>query len=98
MGLLNTCFSHIKVKYQCALSEFQFGAAISHIRHLLILPMQADENLRLELEEDVKEECTKLGPIDSVKVIDIVVVVVVIPPYLLKTSGSCRILCDAKSF
>jgi len=31
--------------------------------------MQADENLRLELEEDVKEECTKLGPVDSVKVI-----------------------------
>nr|AFK46628.1 unknown [Lotus japonicus] len=30
--------------------------------------MRADENLRLELEEDVKEECTKLGPIDSVKV------------------------------
>lgn len=31
--------------------------------------MQADENLRLELEEDIKEECTKLGPLDSVKVI-----------------------------
>lgn len=30
--------------------------------------MRADENLRLELEEDVKEEVTKLGPIDSVKV------------------------------
>lgn len=33
--------------------------------------MQADENLRSELEEDVKEECTKLGPVDSVKVIDL---------------------------
>ena len=33
--------------------------------------MQADENLRLELEEDVKEECMKLGPLDSVKVIDL---------------------------
>jgi len=33
--------------------------------------MQADENLRLELEEDVKEECTKLGPLDSVKVVDL---------------------------
>ncbi|ESW15964.1 hypothetical protein PHAVU_007G117900 [Phaseolus vulgaris] len=30
--------------------------------------MRADENLRLELEEDVKEECTKLGPVDSVKI------------------------------
>ncbi|XP_027365394.1 splicing factor U2AF-associated protein 2 isoform X2 [Abrus precatorius] len=30
--------------------------------------MRADENLRLELEEDVKEECVKLGPVDSVKV------------------------------
>lgn len=31
--------------------------------------MQADENLRSELEEDVKEECLKLGPVDSIKVI-----------------------------
>ncbi|KAK7278293.1 hypothetical protein RJT34_23319 [Clitoria ternatea] len=30
--------------------------------------MRADENLHLELEEDVKEECGKLGPVDSVKV------------------------------
>ncbi|KAG4919692.1 hypothetical protein JHK85_057973 [Glycine max] len=30
--------------------------------------MRADENLHLELEEDVKEECTKLGPVDSVKI------------------------------
>ncbi|KAF3455172.1 hypothetical protein FNV43_RR05620 [Rhamnella rubrinervis] len=30
--------------------------------------MRADENLRLELEADVKEECEKLGPVDSVKV------------------------------
>ncbi|GLT95574.1 hypothetical protein SLE2022_132480 [Rubroshorea leprosula] len=30
--------------------------------------MRADENLRSELEEDVKEECAKLGPVDSVKV------------------------------
>ncbi|CAI8603221.1 unnamed protein product [Vicia faba] len=30
--------------------------------------MRADENLRTELEEDVKEECTKLGPLDAVKV------------------------------
>ncbi|KAL1340059.1 hypothetical protein AAHE18_U090700 [Arachis hypogaea] len=30
--------------------------------------MRADENLRSELEEDVKDECTKLGPLDSVKV------------------------------
>ncbi|KAL2325267.1 hypothetical protein Fmac_024325 [Flemingia macrophylla] len=30
--------------------------------------MRADENLHLELEEDVKEECTKLGPLDSVKI------------------------------
>ncbi|WCJ40946.1 RNA binding (RRM/RBD/RNP motifs) family protein [Euphorbia peplus] len=30
--------------------------------------MRADENLRSELEEDVKEECVKLGPVDSVKV------------------------------
>lgn len=33
--------------------------------------MQADENLRLELEEDVREESIKLGPIDSVKVINL---------------------------
>lgn len=31
--------------------------------------MQADENLRSELEDDVKEECVKLGPVDAVKVI-----------------------------
>lgn len=30
--------------------------------------MRADLNLRDELEEDVREECSKLGPIDSVKV------------------------------
>lgn len=30
--------------------------------------MRADENLRSELQEDVKEECQKLGPVDSVKV------------------------------
>ncbi|KAF2292034.1 hypothetical protein GH714_000264 [Hevea brasiliensis] len=30
--------------------------------------MRADENLRSELELDVKEECVKLGPVDSVKV------------------------------
>ncbi|RDY05479.1 HIV Tat-specific factor 1-like protein, partial [Mucuna pruriens] len=30
--------------------------------------MRADENLHLELEEDVKEECAKLGPLDSVKI------------------------------
>ncbi|KAK8562221.1 hypothetical protein V6N13_148676 [Hibiscus sabdariffa] len=30
--------------------------------------MRADENLRSELEEDVKEECSKLGLVDSVKV------------------------------
>lgn len=30
--------------------------------------LQADENLRSELELDVKDECEKLGPVDSVKV------------------------------
>ncbi|KAK7293734.1 hypothetical protein RJT34_16607 [Clitoria ternatea] len=30
--------------------------------------LQANEHLYLELEEDVKEECGKLGPLDSVKV------------------------------
>ncbi|EXC24922.1 HIV Tat-specific factor 1-like protein [Morus notabilis] len=30
--------------------------------------MRADENLQLELGEDVQEECSKLGPVDSVKV------------------------------
>ncbi|CAN0859908.1 HIV Tat-specific factor 1 [Linum grandiflorum] len=30
--------------------------------------MRADENLCSELEEDIKEECSKLGPVDSVKV------------------------------
>ncbi|KAG6645284.1 splicing factor U2AF-associated protein 2 [Carya illinoinensis] len=30
--------------------------------------MRADENLRLELEADVEEECIKLGPVESVKV------------------------------
>ncbi|KAE8711175.1 RNA binding family protein isoform 2 [Hibiscus syriacus] len=29
---------------------------------------RADENLSSELEEDVKEECSKLGPLDSVKI------------------------------
>nr|XP_012569991.1 splicing factor U2AF-associated protein 2 isoform X3 [Cicer arietinum] len=39
------------------------------LRYMFTLAeMRADENLRLELEEDVKEECTKLGPIDAVKV------------------------------
>lgn len=37
----------------------------------ITLSTQADENLHLELEEDVKEECTKLGPLDSVKVVDL---------------------------
>ncbi|KAL8544651.1 hypothetical protein ACS0TY_005039 [Phlomoides rotata] len=30
--------------------------------------MRADENLRSELEEDVRDECGKLGPLDAVKV------------------------------
>ncbi|KAK6136238.1 hypothetical protein DH2020_030027 [Rehmannia glutinosa] len=30
--------------------------------------LRADENLRSELEEDVRDECGKLGPLDSVKV------------------------------
>lgn len=30
--------------------------------------MRADDNLRPELEEDIREECVKLGPVDSVKV------------------------------
>ncbi|CDP04154.1 unnamed protein product [Coffea canephora] len=30
--------------------------------------IRADENLRSELEEDVRDECTKLGPLESVKV------------------------------
>ncbi|XP_054823905.1 splicing factor U2AF-associated protein 2-like [Prosopis cineraria] len=30
--------------------------------------LRADENLRSELEEDVKGECVKLGPVDSVKI------------------------------
>ncbi|WJX19144.1 hypothetical protein P8452_08864 [Trifolium repens] len=39
------------------------------LRYMFTLAeMRADENLRLELEEDVKEECSKLGPIDAVKV------------------------------
>jgi hypothetical protein len=30
--------------------------------------LQADEELLSELEEDVKEECAKFGPVDNVKV------------------------------
>ncbi|KAG0480591.1 hypothetical protein HPP92_011449 [Vanilla planifolia] len=30
--------------------------------------LRDDENLHLELEQDVKEECLKLGPVDSIKV------------------------------
>lgn len=33
-----------------------------------ILNLQADEELLSELEEDVREECTKFGPVDNVKV------------------------------
>ncbi|KAB5538616.1 hypothetical protein DKX38_016149 [Salix brachista] len=32
------------------------------------LPAKADESIRSELEVDVREECEKLGPVDSVKV------------------------------
>lgn len=35
---------------------------------------QADESLLPELEQDVREECVKLGPIDSVKVCNVVVI------------------------
>ncbi|RWW81036.1 hypothetical protein BHE74_00010594 [Ensete ventricosum] len=35
---------------------------------------QADESLLPELEQDVREECVKLGPIDSVKVCNMVVI------------------------
>ncbi|KAG8639881.1 splicing factor U2AF-associated protein 2 isoform X1 [Manihot esculenta] len=39
------------------------------LRYMFTPPeMRADENLRSELELDVKEECMKLGPVDSVKV------------------------------
>ena len=30
--------------------------------------LQADDELLSELEEDVKEECAKFGPVDNVKV------------------------------
>jgi HIV Tat-specific factor 1 len=30
--------------------------------------LQADEELFTELEEDVREECIKFGPVDNVKV------------------------------
>lgn len=33
--------------------------------------IQADESLGSELEVDVREECVKLGPIDSIKVSEI---------------------------
>lgn len=33
-----------------------------------VMYSQADENMRSELEEDVKEECLKLGPVDAIKV------------------------------
>jgi hypothetical protein len=33
-----------------------------------ILTLQADEDLLSELEVDVREECTKFGPVDNVKV------------------------------
>jgi hypothetical protein len=33
--------------------------------------LQADESLGSELEVDVREECVKLGPIDSIKVSEI---------------------------
>ncbi|KAL5707591.1 hypothetical protein ACHQM5_018480 [Ranunculus cassubicifolius] len=39
------------------------------LRHMFSpAEMRADENLELELEEDVKEECEKLGPVDAIKV------------------------------
>ncbi|KAL3581737.1 hypothetical protein D5086_016069 [Populus alba] len=39
------------------------------LRHLFTLSeMRADESLGSELEVDVREECVKLGPIDSIKV------------------------------
>ncbi|KAF1878514.1 hypothetical protein Lal_00047183 [Lupinus albus] len=39
------------------------------LRYMFALAeIRADENLRSELEADVKEECMKLGPVDSVKV------------------------------
>jgi hypothetical protein len=33
-----------------------------------VLTLQADEELFTELEEDVREECIKFGPVDNVKV------------------------------
>ncbi|KAG2402167.1 uncharacterized protein HKW66_Vig0233630 [Vigna angularis] len=47
-----------------------FAYFLLQVSILLLVDMviYADENLRLELEEDVKEECTKLGPVDSVKI------------------------------
>lgn len=35
---------------------------------ILFYILQADENLNSELEGDVKEECSKLGEVESVKV------------------------------
>lgn len=35
----------------------------------MLCNLQSDANLRSELEADVEEECAKLGPVDSVKVL-----------------------------
>ncbi|XP_039057154.1 splicing factor U2AF-associated protein 2-like [Hibiscus syriacus] len=40
----------------------------TEMRLTFSLSLLADENLCSELEEDIKEECLKLGPLDSVKV------------------------------
>lgn len=47
---------------------------VANIRYLIyslsvLLGLQADEELKAEVEEDVKEESLKHGPFDSVKVI-----------------------------
>ncbi|KAB1203393.1 HIV Tat-specific factor 1 [Morella rubra] len=48
--------------------RYMFTPAEMRFQSMFQMTWDADENLRLELEVDVEEECKKLGPVDSVRV------------------------------
>lgn len=59
----------------------------------VFLCLQADENLRSELEADVKEECAKIGHVDLVKVR---VFVLIFYLFLLSDNNVLFVIYDIK--
>ncbi|XP_021636865.2 uncharacterized protein LOC110632827 isoform X2 [Hevea brasiliensis] len=69
-GTVPMTVSQAKFEQKGGLDDKKVSIPATVVLRYMFTPveMRADENLRSELELDVKEECVKLGPVDSVKV------------------------------